>query len=97
MINKLSDNEIEEKIKTLNEGLVQSWIIKNSKLYKSFAFNDFVIAFEFMTKVAEIAEDVNHHPNWSNIYNKVDIYLTTHEVKGISERDFDMAALIEKL
>lgn len=97
MINQLSNTEIEAKIKILNDGISQSWIIKNAKLYKSFAFNDFVRAFDFMTKISVIAENINHHPDWSNIYNKVDIYLTTHEVEGISERDFELAALIEEL
>ncbi|MFT5521341.1 MAG: 4a-hydroxytetrahydrobiopterin dehydratase [Enterobacterales bacterium] len=97
MVNKLSNAKIEAKIKVLNHGIKQSWVIKSDKLYKCFAFNDFLKAFEFMTKVAVIAENANHHPDWSNIYNKVDIYLTTHEVQGISERDFDLAALIEEL
>ena len=97
MISQLSNTEIEAELTILNHGVNQSWTIRNAKLYKSFIFNDFVRAFAFMTKVAAIAEKANHHPDWSNIYNKVEVYLTTHEVEGISERDFKLAVLIEEL
>jgi 4a-hydroxytetrahydrobiopterin dehydratase len=66
-------------------------------LYRQFIFKDFITAFEFMSKVAELAEQANHHPNWSNVYNKVDIALTTHEFNSISQRDFDLAKKIDQL
>lgn len=97
MINKLSNTEIETKIQSLNVGIEGLWIIKNERLNKSFKFNNFVNAFDFMTKVAALAESLNHHPEWSNVYNNVEINLTTHEANGISQRDFDLALLIESL
>jgi 4a-hydroxytetrahydrobiopterin dehydratase len=74
------------------------WVEKNNKLVQEFRFNDFVDAFAFMTKVAMLAEKMNHHPNWSNVYNTVTIELTTHD-KGntITDKDRKLAAKIDKL
>ena len=66
-------------------------------LTKIFKFKDFKTAFSFMTMVALKAEQVNHHPEWSNVYNKVDITLTTHEYQGVSQRDFDLANAINRI
>ena len=66
-------------------------------LLRSFKFKDFSEAFAFMTRVALLAEVHNHHPDWANVYNKVAITLTTHDVDGLSERDFKLAAAIDKL
>lgn len=63
---------------------------------KSFAFSDFTAAFAFMTRVALFAERANHHPEWSNVFNRVDIVLTTHEAGGLSKRDFDLAQEIDR-
>lgn len=63
---------------------------------KRFAFEDFVGAFGFMTRVALLAEKADHHPEWSNVYNKVDILLTTHDAKGLSMRDIDLARAIDE-
>lgn len=62
---------------------------------KSFQFQDFVGAFGFMSRVALLAERADHHPEWANVYGKVEITLTTHEVGGVSERDLALAAQIE--
>ena len=64
---------------------------------RRFAFADFSAAFAFMTRVALLAEAADHHPEWSNIYNRVDIRLTTHDAGGLSARDADMAARIDAL
>lgn len=74
------------------------WEEKNNKLTREFSFSNFVEAFSFMTKVALVAEKMNHHPNWSNVYNKVTIELTSHD-KGntITERDKKLASEIDKL
>ena len=66
-------------------------------LSRGFEFADFSEAFAFMTRVALLAEVHDHHPDWANVYNKVAITLTTHDVDGLSERDFKLAAAIDKL
>ncbi|MGC4251991.1 MAG: 4a-hydroxytetrahydrobiopterin dehydratase [Sphingobium sp.] len=64
---------------------------------RRFAFADFNEAFGFMTRVALLADKADHHPEWSNVYNRVDITLTTHDAGGLSRRDTDMAAAIDAL
>ena len=64
---------------------------------KSFKFRDFVEAFGFMTRVALLAEKADHHPEWSNVYNKVQILLTTHDADGLSARDVALAKAIDAL
>ena len=74
------------------------WKEENNQLQRSFEFNDFVAAFAFMTKVAFAAEKMGHHPNWSNVYNKVDIKLFTHEAKdSITEKDVKLSKEIDKI
>ena len=74
------------------------WTEKNDKLIKTFEFNNFVEAFGFMTKVAIIAEKMNHHPNWSNVYNKVSIELNTHDAGGIvTHKDRKLAKAIDAI
>jgi 4a-hydroxytetrahydrobiopterin dehydratase len=63
---------------------------------RRFVFADFVAAFGFMTRVALIAEKADHHPEWSNVWNRVDILLTTHEAGGLSIRDVELARAIDK-
>ncbi|WOF44512.1 4a-hydroxytetrahydrobiopterin dehydratase [Sphingopyxis indica] len=64
---------------------------------RRFTFADFAQAFGFMASVAIIAEKMDHHPEWSNVYNRVDILLTTHDANGLSERDARLAEAIEAL
>ena len=63
---------------------------------KLFKFSDFKQAFSFMTSIAMKAEEINHHPEWENVYNKVNITLTTHDLGGMSKLDYDMALFAEK-
>ncbi|MBA4299195.1 4a-hydroxytetrahydrobiopterin dehydratase [Algoriphagus alkaliphilus] len=74
------------------------WVEKNNKLTKSFRFSDFQEAFAFMMRVAFLAEKHNHHPNWSNVYNTLDIELTTHD-KGntVTEKDRNLAKAIDEI
>lgn len=66
-------------------------------IYKAFTFDDFAAAFAFMTRVALMAEKMDHHPEWSNVYNRVEIVLTTHDAGGISERDVGLAKTIDRI
>ena len=66
------------------------------KIKKTFKFKSFIEAFSFMSKIAIYAEKKDHHPEWSNVYNKVEIYLTTHDAGGITEKDIDLINFIEK-
>ncbi|MFL5763858.1 MAG: 4a-hydroxytetrahydrobiopterin dehydratase [Bacteroidia bacterium] len=75
-----------------------NWIEKENSLNKTFEFKNFVEAFAFMTKVAFEAEKMNHHPNWSNVYNKVTISLNTHDSGDIvTDKDRKLAEKIDKL
>jgi len=86
---KLSENEIDQKIRQMN-----GWDLEEGKLTKSFKFSNFVEAFGFMTKIALEAEKINHHPEWSNVYNTVTIKLSTHDVGGITDYDIKLAEII---
>ena len=74
------------------------WEEKNNTLYRKFQFKDFSHAFGFMTRVALEAEKMDHHPNWSNVYNTVEISLSTHSAGDIvTEKDRELAKKIDKL
>lgn len=89
---KLSPAEIDERLAKLPE-----WVVDKQKLYRQFEFGNFVEAFGFMSRVALLAEAMDHHPEWSNVYKRVDIHLTSHDVAGISARDFTLATRIDGL
>jgi 4a-hydroxytetrahydrobiopterin dehydratase len=91
-INKLSAAAIDSKLSALPD-----WSLDAGKLYRRFVFVDFVEAFGFMSRVALLAERMDHHPEWSNVYNRVEIHLTTHDAGGITVRDFDLAQRISRL
>jgi 4a-hydroxytetrahydrobiopterin dehydratase len=73
------------------------WELRAGKLRREFALRDFSEAFAFMTRVALLAEKADHHPDWSNSWNKVVIELTSHDAGGPTQRDLDLAAAIEEL
>jgi 4a-hydroxytetrahydrobiopterin dehydratase len=74
------------------------WKNENNRLRKEFKFGDFIEAFAFMTKVAFVAEKMNHHPTWSNTYNTVTVELSTHDAGSIvTDKDRKLAAAIDKL
>lgn len=76
---------------------VRGWSFNDAVIEKDFIFKDFSEAFAFMTRVALIAETINHHPDWFNVYNKVTIKLSTHAAKGITDKDFEFAKKVEQL
>lgn len=87
------DNEsIIDQLQTLSDWSQDAAFIKRKLVFK-----DFEQAFEFMTQVAKFAEQANHHPNWSNVYNVVEIALSTHDANGLTQRDFDLARQIDAL
>lgn len=74
------------------------WKEQDNKLYRQFTFTDFSGAFAFMTRVALAAEKMNHHPEWKNVWNKVEIWLSTHDAGDVvTEKDRQLAAEIDKL
>ena len=85
------------KDKTTALKKLKGWrTVKNrNAITKQFIFNDFISAFEWMTSIAFYAERENHHPEWLNVYNKVDVILTTHDAGGVSKLDIDLAKKME--
>lgn len=74
-----------------------NWNFINNGIEKHFLFKDFVAAMQVMNAIAEVAEKQSHHPEWFNVYNKLHIRLTTHDCDGVSDKDFELAAAIEKI
>lgn len=94
MPDKLSLSQITESLQDLNDWTHQK---DCNSLYKKFKFKDFKCAFSFMEQVAEFAEKINHHPDWKNCYNNVEVTLSTHDINGISELDIKMATEMNRL
>lgn len=76
---------------------LQNWTSKETALNRDFKFKTFVEAFSFMTAIALEVEKLDHHPDWTNSYNKVGIALSTHSAKGITQLDFDLANKIDQI
>ncbi len=91
-IEKLTQEQIESGLAKLD-----GWTLRDGKLHRDLVFADFVAAFGFMARVALVAEAMEHHPEWLNVYNRVSIDLTTHDAGGISQHDLDLAARIDSL
>ena len=89
---RLNDADIQKHLQT-----VKGWTLVNGKLHKAFECKDFVTAFGKMTQVALVAEWMNHHPEWSNVWNRVVVDLSTHDAGGLTTLDFDLAARMEAL
>lgn len=87
--------ENEELQAALSE--LPGWSREGDFIARDFRFDDFVGAFSFMAAVAMLAERADHHPEWSNVYNRVTIRLTTHDANGLTRRDFDLAGAIDRL
>ena len=87
---RLTDADIAARLKAL-----PGWSLQAGKLHKAFAFKDFVEAWSFMSAVALVAESMGHHPEWSNVWSRVTVDLTTHDAGGVSALDFDLAARME--
>lgn len=73
------------------------WTVREDKLHREYRFADFVEAFGFMASAALIAERMNHHPEWFNVWARVTVDLTTHDAGGITDKDFELAAAMERI
>ena len=88
---RLADDEIQERLAT-----IPGWVFSEGRIRKDYEFASFVDAFAFMTRCADVAEDLGHHPEWSNVYNRVTVELTTHDAGGVTDLDFTFAARAEQ-
>jgi 4a-hydroxytetrahydrobiopterin dehydratase len=89
---KLSEQEIQARL-----GKLAGWTVSQGKLHREYKFADFVHAFGFMASAAVQAEAQAHHPEWSNVWNRVTVDLTTHDAGGITAKDFELAAAMESI
>jgi 4a-hydroxytetrahydrobiopterin dehydratase len=92
MASRLTADEVRERLATVPE-----WELDGDALVRTFTFGDFARAFGFMASAAVVAEKLNHHPEWSNVYSRVTVRLSTHDVGGLSELDFVLAARMSEL
>ncbi|MBU2977130.1 4a-hydroxytetrahydrobiopterin dehydratase [Alteromonas sp. C1M14] len=99
MTQTLAHTEIAQLVAQLNQHKEEGahWHQDGDRLVKTFTFNNFIAAFGWMSQVAMWAEKLNHHPEWKNVYNRVEVVLTTHDAKGLTERDFLLAQKMDKL
>ncbi len=89
---KMSHEQVMHELTQLN-----GWIEKDGMLYREFVLKDFSTAWAFMTRIALIAEKMDHHPDWNNVYNRVTIQLFTHDANGITALDFGLARAINEI
>jgi 4a-hydroxytetrahydrobiopterin dehydratase len=87
---KMTDSEIQTGLERFPE-----WTLAQSKLHREYKFPDFAHAMGFMMTAAPSIEKMDHHPEWSNVYNRVTVDLNTHDAGGITKKDFDLAQLLE--
>lgn len=89
---KLSESKVKELLLE-----VDGWEYQENALHTTFEFAHFKDAFSVMTRIAFEAEILNHHPNWTNVYNRLEISLTTHDMDGVTEKDFALAKIIDEI
>jgi 4a-hydroxytetrahydrobiopterin dehydratase len=89
-VTRLDDEAVRTRLEELPH-----WSLQDGKLHRELSFKDFVEAFAFMTHVALLAEKLEHHPEWSNVWNKVVIDLSTHDAGGLTDKDFALAAAVD--
>ncbi len=89
---KLSEDEIQKKLENL-----EGWTYAKNAIHTTFEFENFKEAFTMMTRIAFEAEAQQHHPNWGNVYNQLEISLSTHDADGVTEKDFKLARAIEDI
>lgn len=89
---KFSEKEIKQRLEELD-----NWNYKSEAIQTTYTFKNFKDAFAAMTRIAFEVEKVNHHPDWKNVYNRLEISLTTHEEGGVTEKDFELAKIIDTI
>ena len=89
---KYTEAQITEKLSQF-----EGWDYVEGGLYARFEFENFKEAFAAMTRISFEAELINHHPEWTNVYNTLEIFLSTHDADGVTEKDFELAAIIDLL
>jgi 4a-hydroxytetrahydrobiopterin dehydratase len=89
-MNKLTESEIASAVAG-----VPGWTVASAKLHREYKFADFAHAFGFMATAAPLIEKMGHHPEWFNVYNRVTVDLSTHDAGGITQKDVDLAVLLE--
>ena len=89
---KMTDAEVTAKLATMTD-----WSLRNGKLHCEYKFPGFKHAIEFMMAAVPGIDKMNHHPEWANVYNRVTVDLTTHDAGGITQNDFNLAALLEEV
>lgn len=89
---RLGEDEVAKRLTQL-----PGWTVQAGKLHREYGFADFVEAFGFMTGAALVAERMNHHPEWFNVWSTVRVDLTTHDAGGITGKDFELAAAMDRL
>jgi len=88
----LSEQDVTRRLSDL-----EGWALADGKLYRAFRFGSFVEAFGFMSGVALVAEKMDHHPEWANVYDRVRVHLVTHDAGGVTELDLELAARMHEL
>jgi 4a-hydroxytetrahydrobiopterin dehydratase len=93
----MSTQEAQQAFAVLQQQAQAPWQLQEDSLQTQWKFKDFVQAMAFMNAVAEVAERMNHHPEWSNVYNRVNVRLTTHDAGGLTHLDFALAQAMDSL
>lgn len=97
MKDPMTTEELSDSLKALNAIDSAQWEVKDNILYRKYQFANFDKAFAFMSRCVPLIDELDHHPDWCNSYNKVSIRLTTHETGGLTQMDFKLASKMEEL
>ena len=91
-MSKLTEAQINKRLESMD-----GWDYIDGAIHTIFEFENFKEAFSAMSRIAFEAERLNHHPEWSNVYNTLEIFLSTHDADGVTEKDFELATIIDEL
>ena len=97
MADLLTQTQVQQSMQALLADPRNVWRLQDQGLHAQWKFQDFQQAFAFMTATAQTAQQMDHHPEWFNVYNKVEVTLTTHDVDGVSSKDVELAGYMDAL